>query len=87
MIKIAGHSIIRYEYGEMNVKYHVHLRLRELSTSSNPPKYFSIIINDDTFNKSLSSFSRYIKDKILSSYDSVFTTPGCYSCEGSLLIK
>ena len=28
--------LIRCEYGEMNVKYQMHLRLRELSTPSNP---------------------------------------------------
>ena len=59
--------LIRCEYGEMNVKYQMHLRLRELSTPSNPPKYPSITINDDTLSKSLSSFSRYIKDEFLSS--------------------
>ena len=75
-------SLIRCEYGEMNVKYQMHLRLRELSTPSNPPKYPSITSNDDTLSKSLSSFSRYIKDKFLSSYNSVCTTSGCYSCEG-----
>ena len=32
--------------------------------------------------KSHSAFSRYIKDEFLSSYNSVCTTPGCYSCEG-----
>ena len=74
--------LIRCEYGEMNVKYQMHLRLRELSTPSNPPKYPSITINDDTLSKSLSSFSRYMKDKFLSSYTIVCTTPGCYSCEG-----
>ena len=66
----------------MNVKYQMHLRLRELSTPSNQPKYPAITINDDTLSKSLSSFSRYIKDKFLSSYNSACTTPSCYSCEG-----
>ena len=79
--------LIRCEYGEMNVKYQMHLRLRELSTPSNPPKYPSIAINDDTLSKSYSAFSRYVKDEFLSSYNSVCTTPGCYSCEGWLLIK
>ena len=65
----------------MNVKYQMHLRLLELSTSSNPPKYPSIT-NDDTLGKSLSFFSRYIKDKFLSSYTIVYTNPGCYSCDG-----
>ena len=68
--------LIRCEYGEMNVKYQMHLRLRELSTLSNPPKYPSITINDDKHIKSLSSFSRYIKDEFLSSYTIVCTTPG-----------
>ena len=58
------------------------LRLRELSTPSNPPKYPSITINDDTLSKSLSSFSRYIKDEFLSLYTTVCTTPGCYSSGG-----
>ena len=70
--------LIRCEYGEMNVKYQMHLRLRELSTPSNTPTYTSIAINDDSLSKSHSSFSRYIKDKFLSSYN----TPSCYSCEG-----
>ena len=74
--------LIRCEYGEMNVKYQMHLRLRELSTSSNPPKYPYITINDDTLSESLSSFSRYIKDEFLSSYTIVYTTSGSYSCEG-----
>ena len=74
--------LIRCEYGEMNVKYQMHLRLRELSTPSNPPKYPSIAINDDTLSKSHSAFSRYVKDEFLSSYNNVCTTPGCYSCEG-----
>ena len=74
--------LIRCEYREMNVKYQMHLRLRELSTPSNPLKYPSIAINDDTLSKSHSSFSRYLKDKFMSSYNSVCTTPACYSCEG-----
>ena len=40
--------LIRCEYGDINVKYQMHLRLCELSTSSNPSKYPSITINDDT---------------------------------------
>ena len=73
--------LIGCEYEEINVKYQMHLRLRKLSTPSNPSKYPYITINDDTLSKSLSSFSRYIKDKFLKSYNSVYTTPGCYSYE------
>ena len=60
--------LIKCEYGEIYVTYQMHLRLRELSTPSNPPKYPWITINDETLSKSLSSFSRYIKDEFLSSY-------------------
>ena len=79
--------LIRCEYGEMNVKYQMHLRLREQSSPSNPPKYPYITINDDTLSKLLSSFSGYIKDEFLSLYTIVCNTPGCYSCEDSLLEK
>ena len=74
--------LIKCEYGEMNVKYQMHLRLRKLSTPYNPSKYPYISINDDTLSKSLFCFSRYKKDEFLSSYTIVCTTPGCYSCEG-----
>ena len=48
--------LIRCEYREINVKYQMHLRLRELSTPSNPPKYPFISSNDDTLSKSLFFF-------------------------------
>ena len=35
--------LIRCEYGKMNVKYQMHLRLRELSTPSNPPKIYLLL--------------------------------------------
>ena len=79
--------LIRCEYEKINVKYQMHLILRELSTPSNLPKYPSITINDDILSKSLSSFSMYIKDEFLSSYTIMCTTLGCYSCEGCLLKK
>ena len=65
--------LIRCEYGKMYVKYQMHRRLRKLSILSNTPKYPSLTIYDDTLSKSLSSFSRYIKDKFLSSYNNVCT--------------
>ena len=58
--------LIRCEYGEINVKYQMHFRLRELST----PPIQPTMMNDETLSKSPSSFSRYIKDKFLSSYNS-----------------
>ena len=53
--------LIRCEYGEMNVKYQMHLRLPELSSPSNPSKYPSITINDNTLSKSLYSFFIILK--------------------------
>ena len=39
---------IRCEFGEMNAKYQMQLRLRDLASPANPPKYPSIHINEDT---------------------------------------
>ena len=39
---------VRCEFGKLNAKYQMHLRLRELNFPSNPPIYPLIDINDDT---------------------------------------
>ena len=39
---------IRCEFGEINAKYRMQLRLRDLASPANPPKYPSIHINEDT---------------------------------------
>ena len=51
---------VRCEFGKLNAKYQIHLRLRELAIPSNPPIYPLTDINDDTLSKSLSYFSDYI---------------------------
>ena len=38
---------VRCEFGKLNAKYQMHLRLRELAFPSNPPIYPLIDINDD----------------------------------------
>ena len=51
---------VRYEFGKLNAKYQMHLRLRELAVPPNPPIYTLININDHILSKSLSYFSGYI---------------------------
>ena len=60
---------VRCEFGKLNAKYQMHLRLRELAFPSNPTIYTLIDINDDTLSKSLSYFSGYIKSMFTSSYN------------------
>ena len=56
---------VRREFGKLNAKYQMHLRLRELAIPSNPPIYPLIDINDDTLSKSLSYFSGFIKSMLI----------------------
>ena len=44
----------------------MHVRLRELAKSPNPPLYPNINIDNDVTTKSLSGFSKHIKSKFLS---------------------
>ena len=43
---------IRCDFGEINSKYQMHYRLRELASPSNPPHFPPLLINEDTLNKS-----------------------------------
>ena len=45
---------VRCEFGKVNAKYQMHLRLRELAIPPNPPIYPLIDINDDILSKSIS---------------------------------
>ena len=47
----------RCEFGEMKAKYQMQLRLRDLASPANPPKYPSIHINEDTLGTSMHRFS------------------------------
>ena len=42
---------IRCDFGEMNSKYQMHYRLRELASPSNPRHFPPLLINEDTLNK------------------------------------
>ena len=75
---------VRCEFGKLNAKYQMHLRLRELAILSNPPIYPLIDINDDALSKSLSYFSGYIKSMFTSSYNIECNIDNCYVCENSI---
>ena len=59
---------IRREYGKINAKYQLHLRLREFDNLARPNLQPLIQINDDTLSQSFRSFSRYLKSQFISSY-------------------
>ena len=52
---------IRCEFGEMNAKYQMHLRLRELGSLPDNPKYPPIEISEATLGTSVRCFSNYSK--------------------------
>ena len=74
---------VRCEFGKLNAKYQMHLRLRELAVPPNPPIYPLIDINDVILSKSLSYFSGYIKFMFTSSYIFECNIYKCYVCENS----
>ena len=47
---------IRCEFGEINAKYQMQLRLRHLASPANPAKHPSIHINEDTLGTSMHRF-------------------------------
>ena len=82
---------VRCEFGKLNAKYQMHLRLRELAISSNSPIYtiivciqFSYVIHMTIRSKSLSHFSGYIKSMFTSSYNIECNIDNCYVCENSI---
>ena len=69
---------IRCEFGEINAKYQMQLRLRDLASPANPPKYPSIHINKDTLSTSMHRFSSYLKMKFVNSYPNMCNLEGCF---------
>ena len=74
---------IRCEFGAMNAKYQMHLRLRELANPSNPPLYPPMLINVNTLNMSAQRFSDYLKTEVIKSYIDVCIMNDCYVCDNS----
>ena len=73
---------IRCEFGEMNAKYQMQLRLRDLASPANPPKYPSIHINEDTLSTSIHRFSSYLKMKFVNFYPNMCNLEGCFNVGG-----
>ena len=65
---------------KMIAKYQMQLRLRDLASSANPPKYPSIHINEDTLSTSMHRFSSYLKIKFVNSYPNTYNLEGCSVC-------
>ena len=57
---IITHSI-RCEFGEMNAKYQMHLRLREPASPPDTPEYPPIEISEATLGTSVPCFSSHLK--------------------------
>ena len=74
---------IRCEFGAMNAKYQMHLRLREQANPSNPPLYPPMLINVNTLNMSAQRFSDYLKTEVIKSYIDVCIMNDCYVCDNS----
>ena len=55
---------IRCEFGEMNAKYQMHLRLCELASPLRSTAYPSIQISEDTLDTSIHCFFKLFKDSI-----------------------
>ena len=72
--------VIRCEFGEMNAKYQMQLRLRDLASPVNPPKHPPIHINEDTLGTSMHRFASDMKIKFVNSYPNMCNLEGCYVC-------
>ena len=55
---------IRCEFGEMNARYQMHLRLRELASTPDTQEYSSIEISEATLGTSVRCFSNYLKTQL-----------------------
>ena len=74
---------IRCGFGEINSKYQMHYRLRQLASPSNPPYFPPFHINEDTLNKSPRIFSNFLKLRFIKSYLDVSTIIDYFVCENS----
>ena len=59
------------------------MHLRELANPSISPLYPPISINEDTLNKSVHNFSKFLKAEFLNSYANICSQPECYVCTNS----
>ena len=64
----------------MNAKYQMQLKLRDLASPANPPKYPPIHTNEDTLGTSMHSFSSDMKMEFVNSYPNMCNLEECYVC-------
>ena len=62
---------IRCEFREMNAKYQMHLRLRELAFPLHSTAYPSIEISEATLDTSIHCFSNFLKTQFVRSYSNI----------------
>ena len=74
---------IRCELGEMNSKYQMHLRLRELASPLHSTAYPSIEISEATRDTSIHCSSNYLKTQFVRSYSNVCNINDCFVCNNS----
>ena len=74
---------IRCKFGEMNAKYQMHLRLRELASPPDIPEYPPIEISEATLGTSVRCFSNYLKTQFVRSYSNLCNINDCFVCNNS----
>ena len=74
---------IRCEFGEMNAKYQMHLRLRELASPPDTLEYPPIEISEATLGTSVRCFSNYLKTQFVRSYSNLCNNNDCFVCNNS----
>ena len=74
--------VVRCEFGEMNAKYQMHLRLRNLTNPRNQ-QLPNIEITADTLGTSIHCFSKYLKTQFVRSYSNMCNLNDCFVCANS----
>ena len=74
--------VVRCEFGEMNAKYQMHLRLRNLANPKNH-HYPNIEITADTLGTSIHCFFKYLKTQFVRSYSNICNLNDCFVCANS----
>ena len=74
--------VVRCEFGEMNAKYQMHLRLRNLANPGNQ-QFPNIEITADTLGTSIQCFFKYLKTQFVRSYSNICNLNDCFVCANS----
>ena len=74
--------VVRCEFGEMNAKYQMHLRLCNLANPGNQ-QFPNIEITADTLGTSIQCFFKYLKTQFVRSYSNICNLNDCFVCANS----